>query len=118
MQGNNEVRNDRREFGHSCVSHRVWCVAPALSFLGEIGAGLGVCHFYAYHAGKKENLGSVNPGEVLIGNSYFETFSSLMYFSLGTYYCGKILSRLCKVFCQSLLGYFNFSFTMRYSGIL
>lgn len=56
--------------------------------------------------GKKENLGSVNPGEVLIGNSYFETFSSLMYFTLGTYYCGKILSHLCKGFLPESTGIF------------
>lgn len=59
MQGNNEVRSGRREIGHSSsVSPtRVWCVAPALSFLGEIGVGLGMCHFYAYHAGKKKSWG-------------------------------------------------------------
>lgn len=89
----------------SVIFGRNWCWTGHVSFL-------------CLSCWKKEKLGSVSPSEVLIWNSYFETFSSLMYFTLGTYYCGKILSCLCKGFCQSLLGYFNFSFTVRYSGIL
>jgi len=38
MQGNIEVRNDRREFGHSS-STGVWRAVPALPSLGAIGAG-------------------------------------------------------------------------------
>lgn len=100
-----------------CVIQGVVCGSCSAIF-GSSWCWTGHASFSCLSCWKKENLGSVNPGEVLIGNSYFETFSSLMYFTLGTCYCGKILSHLCKSFCQSLLGYFNFSFTMRYSGIL
>lgn len=100
-----------------CLTQSVVCGSCSVIF-GSNSCWTGHVPFLCLSCWKRENLGSVNPGEVLIGNSYFETFSSLMYFSLGTYYSGKILPRLCKGFCQSLLGYFNFSFTMRYSGIL
>lgn len=108
MQGNNEVGSVRGEFGHSSsVSHTgcgVWLLL--CHFWEQLLVDWACVIFILVMLGKKENLGSVNPGEVLIGNSYFETFSSLMYFTLGTYYCGKILSHLCKGFLPESTGIF------------
>lgn len=69
-------------------------VVPAQCFIQSVACGscsvvgsnwcwTGRVSFLYLSFSKKENLGSVNPSEVLIGNSYFEIFSASDIFYLG-----------------------------------